>query len=40
MKRLQGVMYHNDAQVVECHGWRHDDFDNPRVEVEVQEVQP
>jgi Holliday junction resolvase RusA-like endonuclease len=36
---LQGVMFHNDRQVVERHGWRHDDFANPRVEVEVRKVE-
>ena len=35
---LQGVMFHNDNQVVERHSWRHDDKANPRVEVEVRTV--
>lgn len=36
---LQGVMFHNDRQVVERHSWRHDDKVNPRVEVEVRKIQ-
>ena len=35
---LNGVAYHDDSQVVELHMWRHDDRDNPRVEVEVRKV--
>ena len=35
---LQGIAYQDDAQIVELHSWRHDDKDNPRVEVEVMEV--
>lgn len=39
---LQGVAYNDDAQIVELHSWRHDDAQNPRVEVEIRkvEVQP
>ena len=36
---LCGIAYQDDAQIVELHSWRHDDKDNPRVEVEVQEAQ-
>ncbi len=35
---LNGVMYHDDSQVIELHMFRHDDRDNPRVEVEVRRV--
>jgi len=35
---LCGIAYQDDAQIVELHSWRHDDKDNPRVEVEVMEV--
>jgi len=35
---LNGVMYHDDSQVVELHMWRHDDKAAPRVEVEVRRV--
>ena len=37
---LQGIAYQDDAQIVELHSWRHDDAQNPRVEVEVRTVQP
>ncbi len=37
---LNGVAYHDDSQVVELHMWRHDDKNNPRVEVELRKVQP
>lgn len=30
---LQGIAYENDNQIVEIHGFRHDDADNPRVEI-------
>lgn len=33
---LQGVLYTNDAQIVELHAYRFDDKSNPRVEVEVE----
>jgi Holliday junction resolvase RusA-like endonuclease len=32
---LNGIMFHDDRQVVELHAFRHDDKTNPRVEVEV-----
>ena len=32
---LQGVLYVNDSQIVGLHVTRHDDKDDPRVEVEV-----
>jgi crossover junction endodeoxyribonuclease RusA len=32
---LQGILYHNDSQLVEIHAHRDDDKDNPRVEIEV-----
>ena len=35
---LQGVLFHDDIQVVELHSWRHDDKANPRVEVEVRRI--
>ncbi len=35
---LNGIMWQDDAQVVERHGWRHDDAAQPRVEVEVRKV--
>ena len=37
---LCGIAYQDDAQIVELHSWRHDDAQNPRVEVEVRTVQP
>lgn len=37
---LCGIAYQDDAQIVELHSWRHDDAQNPRVEVEVRAVQP
>jgi Holliday junction resolvase RusA-like endonuclease len=37
---LNGVAYHDDSQVVELHMWRHDDKNDPRVEVEIRRVQP
>ncbi len=37
---LCGIAYQDDAQIVELHSWRHDDAQNPRVEVEVRQVQP
>jgi crossover junction endodeoxyribonuclease RusA len=36
---LQSWAYTNDDQVVEIHAYRHDDKDNPRVEVEVLEIE-
>lgn len=36
---LKGVAYQDDNQVVELHMWRHDDKDNPRVEVELRTAQ-
>lgn len=36
---LKGVAYSDDDQVVELHAWRHDDKDNPRVEVEIRKVE-
>ena len=35
---LQGVMYHNDRQIVERHSWKHTDKTNPRIEVEVRRI--
>ena len=35
---LCGIAYHDDAQIVELHSWRHDDKANPRVEVEVRRI--
>lgn len=32
---LQGYAYHNDNQVTAIHATRHDDKDNPRVEIEI-----
>lgn len=32
---LQGYAYHNDDQIVGIHATRHDNKDNPRVEVEI-----
>jgi Holliday junction resolvase RusA-like endonuclease len=32
---LNGAAYHDDSQVAELHMWRHEDKDNPRVEVEI-----
>ncbi len=37
---LKGVVYNDDAQIVEIHAWLHDDKQNPRAEVEIREVQP
>ena len=36
---LCGVAYADDKQIVELHSWRHDDPENPRVEVEVRRVE-
>ena len=36
---LNGIAYNDDAQIVELHSWRHDDKANPRVEVEIRQVQ-
>ena len=36
---LTGIAYNDDAQIVELHSWRHDDKGNPRVEVEIRQVQ-
>jgi Holliday junction resolvase RusA-like endonuclease len=35
---LNGVMFHDDDQVVELHSFRRDDKANPRVEVEVRKA--
>jgi Holliday junction resolvase RusA-like endonuclease len=35
---LCGVLYGDDDQIVELHSFRHDDKNNPRVEVEVRRV--
>ena len=35
---LNGVLFHDDIQVVELHSWRHDDKENPRIEVEVRKI--
>lgn len=35
---LNGVVYEDDKQVVELHAYLGDDKDNPRVEIEVVEV--
>ena len=35
---LKGVAWLDDSQVVEIHAFRHDDKDNPRVEIEILEV--
>lgn len=35
---LKGSAWHDDKQVVEIHAYRKDDKDNPRVEIEIQEV--
>lgn len=32
---MQDVVFPNDKQIIELHIYRHDDKDNPRVEVEV-----
>ena len=37
---LCGVAYQDDDQIVELHAFRHDDKANPRVEVEIRQVQP
>jgi Holliday junction resolvase RusA-like endonuclease len=34
---LRGVAFEDDSQVIEIHAYRHDDKNNPRVEVEVSE---
>lgn len=36
---LEGIAYQNDKQIVEWHLWMDDDKNNPRVEVEIREVQ-
>lgn len=36
---LEGIAYHNDKQIVECHFHQADDKHNPRVEVEVVSVE-
>lgn len=35
---LNGVLFHDDIQVVELHSFRHDDKTNPRIEVEVRKI--
>lgn len=35
---LNGVLFHDDIQVVELHSFRRDDKTNPRIEVEVRRV--
>lgn len=35
---LQGYAYHDDKQVSEIHAVRHDDKENPRVEITLTEV--
>lgn len=35
---LNGIVFVDDAQVVELHAYRYEDKRNPRVEVEIQEV--
>lgn len=35
---MQKAVYVNDSQIVELHVYRHDDKNNPRVEVEVSET--
>lgn len=35
---LQGVAYKDDEQVVELHAFRHDDKENPRVEIVVEKL--
>jgi Holliday junction resolvase RusA-like endonuclease len=35
---LQGHVYHNDGQIVEIHARREDDKANPRVEVEITQI--
>lgn len=32
---LNGIIYHDDKQIVEIHAYRHDDAKRPRVEVEI-----
>jgi len=32
---LEGVAYNNDKQIVEIHATRHEDKENPRIEIEV-----
>lgn len=35
---LNGIAYEDDKQVVEIHAYRHDDKENPRVEIEISEL--
>lgn len=35
---LKNACWHDDRQIIEIHAYRHDDRDNPRVELEVQEL--
>lgn len=35
---LQGILYENDSQICILHAYRHEDKNNPRVEVFVKEV--
>lgn len=35
---LRGIAYNDDDQIVELHLWRHDDKNNPRIEVEIREA--
>lgn len=37
---LQGVLYDNDAQIVDIRARRHEDASNPRIEVEVAPASP
>ena len=37
---LNGIAYQDDSQIVEWHAWQHESKENPRVEVEIRQVQP
>lgn len=36
---LQGILYANDSQIIEHHIYRHDDKQEPRVELTVKEIE-
>lgn len=37
---LKGQAFHDDKQIIEIHALRFDDKENPRAEVEIQEIKP
>ena len=35
---LQGIAYHNDAQIIELHIYKRQDEDEPRVDIEIERL--